>query len=301
MQDVSLIEDDVKTAVAIGKFDGMHLGHRKLLNEISSYREKGFRSLVFTFESPISDFFTGEKSKVLTPAEEKRKILEEADIDYLYTMPVTKETVSRDPEAFVREILVSQLKAGVIAAGGDLSFGDKGAGDMDLLRSLSSEHGGDLEYRTVQIDKVRYRGEAISSSLVRDAVSRGEMERASDMLGRPYCIEGRVIHGNMLGRTLGMPTANLIPAGDKLLPPFGVYGSEVETADNKYRGITNIGIKPTVKDDDTIVAETYIIGLERDIYGENIRVGLKRFLRPEMKFDSIEALKEQMKKDLMEA
>ncbi|MBO4336942.1 MAG: bifunctional riboflavin kinase/FMN adenylyltransferase, partial [Lachnospiraceae bacterium] len=211
------------------------------------------------------------------------------------------KNVSYDPEAFVRDILVSKLKAGVIAAGEDLSFGDKGAGDMALLYRLSSEHGGDLDYRASKIEKVKYRGEDISSSLVRDAVSKGDMERAGDMLGRAYSIEGEVLHGRMLGRTLGMPTANLIPDKDKLLPPFGVYAGEAEAGGRIYRGITNIGIKPTVKDDDTVVAETYMPGLDHDIYGEVIRVSLKHFIRPEMKFESLEALKDQMKKDLTEA
>ncbi|MBQ7584554.1 MAG: bifunctional riboflavin kinase/FAD synthetase [Lachnospiraceae bacterium] len=296
-----MIKDGVRTAVAIGKFDGMHLGHMKLLQETASYRDKGYSSLVFTFESPVADFFTGERSRVLTPNSEKERLLLEAGIDYLYMMPVNRQTVSCDPEAFVREILVGRLKAGVIAAGSDLSFGDRGAGDMALLKRLSAGYGGDLDYEVSEIEKVRYRGEAISSSLIRDAVASGDMERAADMLGRPYLIEGRVVHGRKLGKSIGMPTANQIPADDKLVPPYGVYASEVEMDGRLCRGITNIGMKPTVKDDDAVTAETHIFDFDRDIYGENIRVGLLRFIRPEMKFESLAALKAQMEKDMMEA
>lgn len=299
MQNVSLIEDGIRTAVAIGKFDGMHLGHMKLLNEIRAFRDRGFRSLVFTFESPVADFFTGERSRVLTPGNEKIRLLEEAGIDYLYMMPVNKDTVSCEPETFIREILMQRLKAGVIAAGSDLSFGDRGAGDMALLRSLSAAGGGGLDYTVAEIEKVRYGDKAISSTLVRDAVAAGNMESARAMLGRPYSIEGEVVHGRQLGRKIGMPTANLIPRDDKLMPPFGVYLSCTDTEYGSFRGITNIGRKPTVKDDDAVTAETHLFDFDSDIYGENIRVGLYRFVRPEMKFDSIEALKIQMKKDMM--
>ncbi len=121
------------------------------------------------------------------------------------------------------------------------------------------------------------------------------------MLGRLYSIEGEVVQGRKLGRSLGLPTANQIPPADKLMPPYGVYGSEIVIGGEHFRGITNIGMKPTVKDDDAVTAETHIFDLDRDIYGCDIRVGLKRFIRPEMKFDSLEALKAQMRKDMMEA
>ncbi len=173
-----MIEDGIRTAVAIGKFDGMHLGHGKLLKEIASFRDKGFKSLVLTFESPVSDYFTGERSRLLTPNSEKERLLSEAGIDYLYMMPVNKRMVSYPPEAFVKEVLVDELKAGVIACGADLSFGDRGAGDLGLLRQLSAQYGGSLDYTVSEIEKVRYGGVDISSSLIREAVSAGDMERA---------------------------------------------------------------------------------------------------------------------------
>lgn len=297
MQNVSFIEDGIRTAVAIGKFDGLHLGHRKLLDEIKSYGDRGLKSLVFTFESPVADYITGEKSSVLTPNPEKIRLMEEAGIDYIYMMPVNKDTVSYDPEAFVRDILASKLKAGLIAAGSDLSFGDKGEGNMELLRKLSKESGGSLDYKVSEIEKVRYDDEEISSSLVRDAVASGEMERVRDMLGRPYSIEGEILHGKGLGRTIGFPTANIIPAEDKLMPPYGVYASETEVGGIRHRSITNIGIRPTVRDDDTVTAETNIIDFDEDIYGQQAYVELLHFIRPEKKFDSVESLVAQMEKD----
>ncbi|MBR1524814.1 MAG: bifunctional riboflavin kinase/FAD synthetase [Lachnospiraceae bacterium] len=299
MQIISGIDGDIHTAVAIGKFDGMHLGHRKLLEEISSHREKRLHSLVFTFESPVMDFFTGEKSRVLTTNDEKLRLFEEAGVEFVYIMPVNKDTVSYEPEAFVKDMLVTRLHASLIAAGADLSFGDKGAGNMALIKRLSSEHGGEPCYRAVEIDKVMYGDQEISSTLVRDAVASGDMERAGAMLGRPYSIYGRVEHGRMLGRTIDMPTANLIPDEDKLMPPYGVYRSEVFVGGRKLKGITNIGVKPTVKDDDAVTVETHIPGFEEDIYGQDIEVRLLSFIRPEMKFDSIDMLKTQIKADIL--
>lgn len=297
MQNVSLIEDGIRTAIAIGKFDGMHLGHRKLLDEIMSYKAQGLKSLVVTFESPFSDYFTGQKSSLLTPRDEKLRLLEEAGIDYIYLMPVNQEMVSYDPESFVKEILVQRLKAGLIAAGSDLSFGHKGAGNLDLVRRTASALLDDRSFKVVEIEKVKYRGEDISSSLIRNEVSKGDMEAAQGMLGRPYTMEGRVVYGNRIGKSIGFPTANLTPADDKLMPPYGVYISETETDGTLYRSITNIGKKPTVKDDEAVSVETHINDFDRDIYGKEIKVRLIRFVRPEIKFDSIEALKTQIRKD----
>ena len=290
----------IRTAVAIGKFDGVHLGHKKLLDEIVSYKDKGFKSLVFTFERPFSDYFTGERSRVLTPNDEKTGLFEAAGIDFLYMMPVNKEMVTYDPGAFVKEILVGKLKAGLIAAGSDLSFGDKGMGNIALVRRIASELK-ESAYSVSEIEKIKYRGEDISSSLVRDAVLKGDMEKVRDMLGRSYSFEGEVTHGKKLGMTIGMPTANLIPADDKLMPPYGVYVSDTILNGAVYRSITNIGMRPTVNDGDSVTAETHIIGFSREIYGEKLRVELKRFIRPERRFDSLEALKEQMKRDITEA
>ncbi len=301
MQTVSYVEEGIRTAVAIGKFDGVHLGHKRLIDEIISFRDRGFRSLVFTFESPVGDFFTGQMSRSLTPNKEKIRLLEEAGVDYLYMMPVNRDTVSCDPGSFVRDILVSRLKAGVIAAGSDLSFGDKGEGDMALVRRMSEGGSGNLPYDVSEIEKVRYGGEVISSSLIRDAVCNGNMEKACDMLGRPYAIEEEVVHGNHLGKTIGIPTANQIPPEDKLLPPYGVYASTVEVGNETFSGITNIGVKPTVNNDESVTSETHIFGLGRDIYGESIRVGLRRFIRKEMRFSDLDALKKQMELDIMEA
>ena len=295
MQIVSGIDKNVRTAIAIGKFDGVHRGHMKLLHEIISHRDEGLLPLVFTFKGSVSDFYSGNKSRVLTTDEEKLKLLEDAGIGSVYMMSINKDTVSYDPEAFVREILVEKLHAGLIAAGGDLSFGYKGRGNMSLLERLSE--GGAL-YRTAAIEKVKHEDQVISSTLIRNEVSSGNMERAGAMLGRAYSLEGMVVHGKKLGRTIGIPTANVIPDDEKLMPPFGVYSSVVELGDRQFKGITNIGVKPTVSDEPCVTAETHIFDFDEDIYGAGIRVSLVRFVRPEKKFGDIDSLKEQMLTDI---
>ena len=295
MQIVSGIDKNVRTAIAIGKFDGVHKGHMKLLHEIISHRDEGLLPLVFTFKGSVSDFYSGNKSRVLTTDEEKLKLLEDAGIGSVYMMSINKDTVFYDPEAFVREILVEKLHAGLIAAGGDLSFGYKGRGNMSLLERLSE--GGAL-YRTAAIEKVKHEDQVISSTLIRNEVSSGNMERAGAMLGRAYSLEGMVVHGKKLGRTIGIPTANVIPDDEKLMPPFGVYSSVVELGDRQFKGITNIGVKPTVSDEPCVTAETHIFDFDEDIYGAGIRVSLVRFVRPEKKFGDIDSLKEQMLTDI---
>ena len=295
MQIVSGIDKNVRTAIAIGKFDGVHKGHMKLLHEIISHRDEGLLPLVFTFKGSVSDFYSGNKSRVLTTDEEKLKLLEDAGIGSVYMMSINKDTVSYDPEAFVREILVEKLHAGLIAAGGDLSFGYKGRGNMSLLERLSE--GGAL-YRTAAIEKVKHEDQVISSTLIRNEVSSGNMERAGAMLGRAYSLEGMVVHGKKLGRTIGIPTANVIPDDEKLMPPFGVYSSVVELGDRQFKGITNIGVKPTVSDEPCVTAETHIFDFDEDIYGAGIRVSLVRFVRPEKKFGDLDSLKEQMLTDI---
>ena len=285
------------TAVAIGKFDGVHPGHRKLLSEIKKEKGKGLSSLVFTFERSVGDLFSGTRSPVITTNEEKIRIFEEEGIDLLYIMPVDHHTVSIEPESFVRDILAEGLSARMIAAGPDLSFGDGGRGDMKLLMRLSDELSMDVR----EIEKVRYEGEEISSTLIRDAILEGDMERTSGMLGRPYSIRGEVIRGKQLGRKIGMPTANTEFPEEKILPPKGVYFSRVYLKDRILKGITNIGIRPTVSDGDRVNAETHIFDHEGDIYGETIKVELLKYHRGEKRFDDIEKLKKQMYDDSIKA
>lgn len=281
------------SAVAIGKFDGVHLGHRKLIHKIIEQKKEGLLAAVFTFDTSAAAFFGGEE-KELTTVSEKRRIFEELGVDVLIEFPLNRETAATEPDEFIHRYLAAQMHAAYICAGTDLSFGKSGAGNYALLKEYSERHG----YRTELIDKVKVDGEAVSSTRVREAVRTGRMEDTARMLGVPYSVCGIVEHGKKLGRTIGMPTANILPEKDKLLPPNGVYYSKVIADGRTHKGISNVGCKPTVNTENVMGVETYLYDFEDDLYGEDITVELLSFRRPEMKFDSVESLKKQMEADI---
>lgn len=283
-----------ETAVAIGKFDGFHRGHQKLLNRIKEQKERGLASVVFTFVPSPAAFFSKEPEQDLTTIEEKRKIFEEAGVDYLIEYPFYQEIADMDPEIYISKVLVEQLNAKCIVAGEDVSFGKKGLGDCRLLKEKAMQYG----YEVVIIDKVLYKGKEVSSTYVREAVRQGDMELADQLLGQPYHVGGTIVHGRHLGSSLGMPTVNIVPPEQKLLPPNGVYFSYIKMNGNTYQGITNIGTKPTVSGEAVMGVETYIYDFSRDVYGQEAEVYLLHYKRPEMRFDGIEALKAQMATDI---
>ena len=289
------IED--KTALAMGKFDGIHLGHKKLLNMILDQRQDGLKATVFTFEPSPEEFFVGHTVRQLFTREEKRRAFEKMGVDILVEFPLTADTAATPPEDFVRTILSEDLNAGYIAAGTDVSFGDKGRGDQYLLRNMSKELGFELHL----IDKVMLDGQEVSSTRVRNVIADGDMPMAKRLLGDDYSVSGIVEHGAHLGTTIGVPTVNVLPPDNKLLPPFGVYKSVVMVDGKIFKGMTNIGRKPTVSDSGRVGVETYIYDFDEDVYGKYIEVRLLEFMRPEMKFEGVEQLKAQIHTDIEEA
>lgn len=281
------------TAIAIGKFDGFHRGHQLLLKTVTSQKANGLKTVAFTFVPSPAKFFSKEAVQELSTVDEKRNIFREAGIDYLIEYPFCKEIADMEPVDYIRKVLVDELHAKCIVAGEDVSFGKKGLGNYELLKQYSKECG----YEVIVIDKVLYNDVEISSTLVREEVKKGDMKVVTKLLGQPYTVEGEVVHGRKLGRTIGMPTVNLLPHEDKLLPPNGVYYSTVELGGKTYKSITNIGTKPTVEGTKMGV-ESYIYDFNQDIYGNHIKVSLLEFKRPEMKFEDIDALKAQMQSDI---
>ncbi|MGN0331136.1 MAG: riboflavin biosynthesis protein RibF [Kineothrix sp.] len=296
IQKTTDFEIEGRSAVTIGKFDGIHLGHQALLRYIAEQRSRGLKAVVFTFDPPPAAFFGLSGGKELMTGEEKRTAFERLGVDVLIEFPLTAETAAIAPRDFIEGILRDRLHTAYLAAGADISFGAGGRGSCRLLEALQEPCG----YRVQIIDKVRYQGQVISSTAVRAQVEKGGMESAAGMLGRPFSLSGPVVCGNRLGRTMGMPTANLLPPKNKLLPPAGVYFSEVCIGNCHYRGITNIGCKPTVSDSRQPGAETYIYDFDSEIYGREIQVSLLKFKRPERKFSGMEELRRQMRKDVEE-
>ena len=285
-----------ETAVAIGKFDGLHLGHQSLLQEILKKKEAGLAACVFTFDPSPAVFFGFADGKELTTKEEKRRLLQKLGVDILVEFPMTRESAAMEPRAFIEEILVKKMHMRFLAAGVDVSFGNRGAGNAELLQSCA----GICRYELKTIEKVKLGETEISSTLVRRQVESGNMAYVQELLGMPYTVSGIVQHGKALGRKLGMPTVNLLPEADKLLPPKGVYYSQVIYNGRRYAAISNIGCKPTVSSEEIIGVESYLYDFAETIYGECIEVELLDFKRPEMRFNSVEELKEQMKRDILQ-
>lgn len=283
-----------ETAAAIGKFDGIHVGHRRLLDEILACKKNGLASCVFTFDPAPAVLFGLSDGRELTTREEKRLLFERMGVDILVEFPLTAQTAAMPPEKFVYEVLAKQMNVRFLAAGSDLSFGAKGAGNAKLLKKLGAE----LGFGVKTIEKVCIEGREVSSTYVRSQVEAGNMEAAEKLLGMPYFLTGQVVRGKQIGRTLGFPTLNILPAKNKLLPPNGVYYSQVRCRNRVYRAISNVGCKPTVTDEQVMGVESYLYDFDEEAYGEQIEVYLQKFRRPEQKFDSIEDLQCQLEKDI---
>lgn len=274
------------SAITLGKFDGLHRGHQKLISRIRQLESKGYKSAVFTLNS------RREKGLLLTD-EERRNHLERMGISYLIDCPFVTEIAGMAPEEFVKSILVDKLHARRLVVGEDFRFGHNRAGDCRTLQKLQETYGFQVEV----VSKESYEGREISSTYVREALAEGNMELVRRLLGYSYYVTGEVLHGRRLGRGLGIPTTNLVPTTRKMLPPNGVYASVTVLDGEEYPGITNIGYKPTVGADFKGV-ETYLFDFDKDLYGETIQVKLKKFERPEQRFDSLEELKSTMQKDV---
>lgn len=296
IQDTTEFHIEGRSAVALGKFDGIHRGHRALISHILEQKKNGLLAVVFTFHPSAATFFGKGECGELTTHMEKRKYFEELGIDVLVEFPLNPETAAITAEDFITRVLKGCMNAAYIAAGEDVSFGYRGLGRRELLEQMAEE----MDYKVEIIDKVYHDEREISSTYVREEVEKGNMETVETLLGRNYSIRGCVEQGNRLGRRLGMPTLNLYPEEEKLLPPKGVYYSRVLYQGCVYPGITNIGKKPTVNETEKISVETYLYDFDKDMYGREIITELLSFKRPEQKFPDVRMLKEQMEKDIEE-
>lgn len=284
-----------KTAVTLGKFDGLHLGHRRLIDLVISYKEQGLTAVMFSFLLHPGNLFSDKEFELIYTEEEKLAMLNRSGIDVLVSYPFTEETRSMEPENFIRDVLVEKLDAKVIVVGNDFRFGRGRRGDVSMLKQYEAEYG----YKVIDCEKKCYGNDIISSSAIRKALREGDMDRVNAMLGSPYMLRAEVIHGRKLGRTMGMPTINMKPPTSKLLPPYGVYATRTLIDGVYYDGVTNIGFKPTVGEEEFIGVETYIFDYDKDLYGKMIEVEFYQYQRPELKFSSVEELIVKMREDIV--
>ena len=285
------IEED--TVISLGKFDGIHRGHELLMERLAEKKREGLKAAIFTFDIPPRRNVQHVEAKVLTTNEEKMHIFEEMGIDYLIECPFTEEVMHMEPEDFIR-MLVERLHVKCIVAGEDFRFGHNRRGDYRMLQ----EYAGKLGYEALILKKMKEDARDISSTFVREEIAAGNIEKANHLLGYRYFVKGMVKHGNQIGRTIGIPTINLIPPEEKLLPPFGVYGSEVAIGEERYKGVTNVGCKPTIEGNNPVGVETYLLDFHENVYDRIVTVEFISKIRAEHKFENIEALKEQMENDI---
>lgn len=281
------------SVITLGKFDGVHRGHMKLIHRILEIGKKDdLETVIFTFDVSPQVKLGQRKPQMLLTNEERREQLHRHGVCTLIECPFVSEVMCMEAEDFVGEILVKKLRARVLVVGSDFHFGHGRKGTPELLKQMGSIYGFQVEV----LDKVMDGSREISSTYIREELLKGHMEKVNELLGYPYTVTGEVIHGHQLGRTIGVPTINQIPGEDKLLPPRGVYASRTRVAGKEFHGITNIGIKPTVLEK-FVGVETHLFDCDMDLYGEEAKVELYHYQRPEQKFPSVEALKQQLYED----
>lgn len=295
MQRIS-VRDDIKlknTIVTVGKFDGIHKGHEKLFDVLAE-NSNGRQKVVLTFETTPKAFLENSANKTIVTEEEKQMLCQQQGIDVYMKMPMEKEFLALTPERFVCDILKDKIGATTIVCGPDFRFGTNASGDVNFLRINQEKYG----YKLIVVEKEQYQNFDISSTAIRERIVKGEMSEVNEMLGHPYRIIGHVEAGKQLGRTIGFPTANIIPDVNKLLPPNGVYKTVVVAGENRYKALTNIGVNPTVEDGGVTKVESHLLDFKEDLYGEIIQVLFYEYVRGECQFDSVTELKEQIEKDI---
>lgn len=294
---VKLEDKKIQTYVALGSFDGLHKGHLSLINKIKELAKKNNgKSMVITFKNhPLSLINPDITPKLIMDIDSKIRVLEKNEVDYLALIEFTTEVMKMQPEEFIKYIKENFNVEGIVV-GFNFKFGYKNLGDVNLLKELSSKY----NYKLEVIDAYTYGEEVVSSTRIRRLIKEGRVSEVKDMLGEYYSITGVVVHGKKIGRTIGFPTANLSFEKDYVVPEKGVYYTKIKHNNKFYKGITSVGYNPTVNGKELTI-ETYILDFEKEIYGEKLKVEFIERIRGEMKFNSLEELKDQINRDKLYA
>ena len=276
------VTDRRERRVAIGMFDGVHMGHREVIRGCDT---------VLTFDPhPLTVVRPEAAPKLITTFNVKRDIIAGLGVEELVVIPFDEERRNESAEEFIDDVLIGTLSAVEVSVGENFRFGKGAQGNIDMLRARS-------EFTTRVAPLVEVDGEAVSSTQIRALIAAGEVEKAARMLGGPFIMEGEVVHGDKRGRALGVPTANLIPDEDYVHPGHGVFAAWA----HGYPAAVNVGVRPQFQTGRGLLVEAYLIGFDGDLYGELLRVAFVKRLRGERRFESVDALVEQMKRDIAEA
>lgn len=283
------------TAMSVGVFDGVHLGHQRLLKKVIEEAERlGCPSVVMTFDPhPREVLFPGDSLVFLSSISKRLQLLESLGVELCFLMNFDRSFASQSPQQFIGDLLVTQLKMKALVIGTNFRFGSQALGNSDLLKDLAQKH----HFSLTSIEPMMIHGTTVSSTHIRDLVLAGDIQEASQYLGRPYSIDGEVIQGQGLGRQIDLPTAN-IDYRLQALPPNGIYAAKVLYKGSIYGGALNIGFRPTVGASSQRVLEVHILDFHDNIYGEHLEIVFLEKIREERKFQDLKALSEQIHRDI---
>ncbi len=294
---ISELSNLANTIVTIGTFDGVHLGHQKIIRRLVELKNKqGGDIVLFTFDPhPRKVLFPDQLDlKLITTTSEKCELLKQFGVDYVLVYPFTKEFSQMQAQDYISDIIAKGLKTKTLVIGYDHRFGSNREGNIDNLKQLSNVYNFEVEEISAQeINQLN-----ISSTRIRKAIDNGDITTANEFLGYPFFVTGKVIKGKQLGRTIGYSTANIfIEDADKLLPKIGVYAVKVFVGTTSYKGMLNIGLNPTTDFDNKIKVEVNIFDFDKDIYGEILKVEFIKRIRDEQKFANLDELKNALAND----
>lgn len=291
--DLNYIADE-DSVIALGNFDGVHKGHMELINKaVARADDLNIESSILLFNEHTDNLIKVGKKDIITTNQTKFEILENLGVDIIYLINFTREFMAYTPKMFLKDFLADNLKIRGVVVGYDYTYGFKKSGDVDFL--LENK---DLFDTIDVINQISSHGEKISSTLIRNLIEEGKIKEANELLSRPYKLIGEIIHAKGLGKKMGYPTANLKLIDNFVIPRYGVYDTDIIINGERFKASTNIGTNPTVEHDG-IKIEAHILDFDRDIYGEIVELELLDFVRPELKFDSIEELFDQIAKDVL--
>lgn len=284
------------TALALGCFDGVHIGHRLILSKVLERKGAGCSATgLITFDPcPALVFGANGDRCLITTTDEKLDILEHLGLDWVLVIRFDEEFMKISAEDFVADILMERLGAGVVVAGHDVGFGYKRRGNASLLRTEAKRHG----FKVQILEPVRAGGEIVSSTATRARIKAGDLAGAAAMLGRPYALSGAVVPGDRLGRSIGVPTANIDVPPYKILPPNGVYSVRARFDGASFHGVMSIGNRPTVTKKGALTVEVHLLDFHAGIYGKILSVEPVSFVREQQKFDSLDELKNRIHSDI---
>lgn len=291
-----------RPVITIGTFDGIHLGHQKVIARLNDFaRQHNGESVIFTFHTHPRLVTSPDETtlRLLTTLEEKTELLEKFGIDHLIIYPFNREFANLTYHEFVEKILVEKLRTHCLVVGYDHKFGKNREGGFEYLQKCADKYNFHIE----KLDALLVEDDSVSSTKIRNALESGDMEKANQFLGYPFTLHGTVVSGNQLGRKLGFPTANIESSNKyKIIPGYGVYAVKVRLKQGEYNGMLNIGTRPTFNNNaDNRSIEVNIFDFDGDIYGQEITLGFVAKIRDEKKFSGIEMLVEQLKKDKTDA